>query len=110
VAQAGGYDVHELILINACCGGDDGLESYAEFLRRKLDGRARVELLALGSCGDLSAIPAPLIKQLTGQKIDGVPVIVLDGRVLASGPLPSWIDSFEMIEQAMGAQEPASAS
>jgi hypothetical protein len=102
--------VHELILINACCGGDDGLESYAGFLRRKLDGRARVELLALGSCDDLSAIPATLIKQLTGQQIDGVPVIVLDGRVLASGPLPNWMDTFEMIEEAMGAQAGAAIS
>jgi hypothetical protein len=100
--------VHELTLINACCGGDDGLESYAEFLRRKLDGRAQVELLALGSCSDLSAIPPALIKQLSGQKIDGVPIIVLDGRVVASGPLPNWMDSFEMIEAAMGAQAGAS--
>ena len=86
--------MNELTLINACCGGDPELGSYAEFLRRKLDGRAQVELLAVGSCSDLSAIPPSLREQLIGQRIDGVPIIVLDGKVLASGPLPNWMDSF----------------
>lgn len=96
--------MHELTLINACCGGDPELGSYAEFLRRKLGGRAQVELLALGSCSDLDAIPASLREQLIGQRIDGVPLVVLDGKVLSSGPLPNWMDSYEMIVAAMGAQ------
>jgi hypothetical protein len=29
---------------------------------------------------------------------------VLDGKVLASGPLPDWMESFEIIEAAMAAQ------
>ena len=96
--------MHELTLINACCGGDPDLDDYADFLRRKLAGRAQVELLALASCSDLGAIPAALREQLIGQRIDGVPIIVLDGRVLASGPLPDWMESFEIIEAAMAAQ------
>lgn len=95
--------MHELTLINACCGGDPNLDSFAEFLRRKLAGRAQVELLALASCSDIAAIPASLRDQLIGQRIDGVPVVVLDGKVLASGPLPDWMESFEMIEAAMDA-------
>ncbi len=99
--------MHELTLINACCGGDTDLGSYAEFLQRKLEGRARVELLALGSCSDISAIPAELREKLIGQRIDGVPIIVLDGRVLVSGPLPNWMDSYDMIETAISAQATA---
>lgn len=95
--------MHELILINACCGGDSELDGFAEFLQRKLAGRATVELLALASCSDLGAIPASLREQLIGQRIDGVPVLVLNGRVLASGPLPDWMASFEIIEAALGA-------
>jgi len=95
--------MHELILINAPCEGDPDLGKYAEFLRRKLDGRARVEMVEMESCTDFGAIPPALIQQLTGQRIDGLPVVVLNGVVLASGPLPNWMDSFEMIEKAMGA-------
>jgi hypothetical protein len=100
--------MHELTLINACCGGDSKLDGYAEFLRRKLDGRVQVELLALGSCSDIGAIPPALRRQLMGQRIDGIPIVVLDGTVVASGPLPNWMDSLEMIEAAMEAQARAS--
>jgi hypothetical protein len=95
--------VHELTLINACCGGDPALGDYADFLRRKLGGRAQVELVAMGSCSDLSAIPAALREKLIGQRIDGVPVVVLDGKVVASGPLPNWMDGYEAIVAAMDA-------
>lgn len=96
----------QLILINGCCGGDPDLDSYAEFLRRRLAGRAEVELLSLGSCSDVDsgAIPPALREQLMGQRIEGIPVIVLDGKVLASGPMPNWMDSVEMIEAALGVE------
>lgn len=100
--------MHELTLITACCGGDSGLDGYAEFLRRKLDGRVQVDLLALGSCSDIGAIPPALRQRLAGQRIDGVPIVVLDGTVVASGPLPNWMDSLEAIEAAMQAQARAS--
>jgi hypothetical protein len=99
--------VPHLTLINACCGGDPDLDSYAEFLRRRLAGRAEVELLSLGSCNDAGEtveIPPALREQLLGQQIDGIPIIVLDGKVLASGPLPNWMDSAEMIEAAVGVE------
>ena len=98
----------QLTLINACCGGDPDLDSYAEFLRRRLAGRAEVELLSLGSCNDPGApgdeISSALREQLMGQQINGVPIIVLDGKVLDSGPLPNWMDSVEMIEAAVGVE------
>jgi hypothetical protein len=96
--------MHELILINARCGGDPELGRYAEFLRRKLADRAQVEMLELESCEDISAVPSSLIAQLMGQTITGLPVVVLDGKVLSSGPLPNWMDSFEMIRAAIESQ------
>jgi hypothetical protein len=95
-------------LINGCCGGVPEIDSYAEFLRRRFVGRAEVELLSLGSCSDAGngAIRPALRDQLMGQRIEGVPIIALDGRVIASGALPNWMDSVEMIEAALGV-EPA---
>jgi hypothetical protein len=93
--------MHNLVLINAGCEGDPEIDKFADFLRRKLDNRAQVDVIEMATCTDYGAIPAPLIEKLIGQPIGGLPVVVLNGKVLASGPLPNWMDSLDMIELAM---------
>lgn len=95
--------MHELVLINARCEGDPEIGKFADFLRRKLDGRAEVDLVEMETCTDFAAIPPELASRLMGQQITGIPVVVLDGTVIASGALPNWMDSVELIETAMRA-------
>jgi hypothetical protein len=93
--------VDELILVNALCEGDPDLRSYADFLRRKLGDRATVTLIEMADCADFSAIPPELFQRVAGQEIKGIPVVVLNDKILMSGQLPNWMDSFEIIEKAM---------
>lgn len=91
----------ELILINALCEGDPDLGSYADFLRRKLGDRATVTMIEMADCTDFSVIPPELIQRVAGQEIKGIPVVILNDKILMSGQLPNWMDSFEIIEKAM---------
>lgn len=94
----------ELILINALCEGDPDLGSYADFLRRKLSDRATVQMIEMADCTDFSVIPPELIQRVAGQEIKGIPIVILNDKILMSGKLPNWIDSFEIIEKAMADQ------
>jgi len=93
--------VEELILVNARCEGDPDLGPYADFLRRKLGDRATVTVIEMADCTDFSEIPPELIQRVAGQEIKGIPVVILNDKILMSGRLPNWMDSFEIIEKAM---------
>ncbi|WP_042411243.1 hypothetical protein [Streptacidiphilus carbonis] len=95
--------MHEIVLINARCEGDPEIGKFADFLRRKFEGQAQVEVVEMETCTDYAAVPPALIEQLAGQQIDGIPVLVLNGRVLSAGTLPNWMDSLETITAAMRA-------
>ena len=93
----------ELILINATCEGDPEIGAYADYLRRKLGDRATVQLIEMADCTDFSAIPPELFQRAAGQQINGIPIVMLNDKILMSGRLPNWMDSFEIIEKAMNA-------
>ena len=83
------------------------LESYLDAMTHFAEALATHERWIEENRGQLERVAGELKKHLGEIAVSGAPAgaaIVLDGKVLASGPLPNWMDSVEMIEAAVGVE------
>ena len=79
-----------------CCGGPSAAAQLADFLRERVDGGAvDVEYHDLTQGGGRNVkVPGALITHLTSG--GSLPVIAVDGALVAAGTLPSLLDALDL--------------
>jgi len=79
-----------------CCGGPSAAAQLADFLRERVDGGAvDVEYHDLAQGGGRNVkVPGALITHLTSG--GPLPVIAVDGALVATGTLPSLLDALDL--------------
>jgi hypothetical protein len=78
-----------------CCGPDDSAATrkYVDFLRRKFPERISVNFYDIDK-----DVPPALYEKLRDQGANAVPILVIDGKIIAMGELPDWMESLTLIE------------
>jgi hypothetical protein len=79
-----------------CCG-TSGAQALAEFLSERLTDQAEVQFhdLSAGGAARVS-VPAALIAHLNATPPGALPVMFVDGRLVAAGALPNYLDAVEV--------------
>jgi hypothetical protein len=92
-------------LFDRPCCGTSSAQALADFLSERLDDEAEVHFHDLNEPGTASiSVPTALITHLTSAPAGPLPVMLVDGRLVAAGMLPNYFDA---LEYATGDQPPA---
>lgn len=91
-----------------CCGPSAAV-GLADFLRQRLDPDAVVEVHNLNEGGSTEInVPAAVIAHLSGNS--ALPVMAVDGRLVAAGTLPNLMDALDLATGKAPAQQDATRS
>lgn len=93
-----------------CCGGPDTTGEYAQFLRSRFGERIEVRLYRVGGELGFSQVPPGLAKGLFAQGANTVPLLAIDGDLVAQGDLPNWIEAIRIVKERLAASPVAAAS
>lgn len=91
-----------------CCG-PSAADGLADFLRERLEAGTVVEVHNLNDGGSTEiTVPATVIAHLSGN--GALPVMAVDGRLVAAGTLPNLMDALDLATGKITAlQDPISA-
>lgn len=93
-----------------CCGGPDTTGEYAQFLRSRFGDSVEVNLYRVGGELGFSEVPAALAKGLFAQGANTVPLLSIDGDLIAQGDLPNWIEAIRIVKERLAASPIAAGS
>ncbi|MEU8181095.1 hypothetical protein AB0B85_01465 [Micromonospora sp. NPDC049044] len=95
------------IAVLDCCGPDDSAASrqFVEFLRRKVGDRAQVHFYDPDQPFGPEQVPLPLAGRLREQGANTVPILAIDGDMVAQGSLPDWLESLDIINSRLAVLE-----
>src|SRR5919108_2012103 len=78
-----------------CCGPSSAL-ALSEFLAERLGDEAEVRFHDLNASGaDSVSVPTALISHLTSTPAGPLPVMLVDGHLVAAGTMPNYLDALE---------------
>lgn len=79
-----------------CCGPSSA-QALSEFLSERLADEAEVQFHDLNTPGsEPVSVPAALISHLTATPAGALPAMLVDGRLVAAGAMPNYLDALEL--------------
>ena len=87
----------EIYESNQSCCGPSASAALVSFLQRKFKGEAEVRVVDLADEDGVVDLPATLIAKIASQGRACLPAVVLDGAVVATGKLPTFLDAVAMV-------------
>lgn len=79
-----------------CCGPSSA-QALSDFLSERLADEAEVSFHDLNTPGsEPVTVPSALISHLTSTPAGPLPVMLVDGRLVAAGTMPNYLDALEL--------------